>query len=317
MKDKIRLLIEEAGIDEGQAELALEAVQYDVEKAIRNIGSLLRDFVVVKGKVHDPDMHVFGNIRTQHVVRLHTVMSYNPAIYETELRLNWFNFEKQIFTHRLQDGALQQLSQGIEHVLYHCFAGDNAGRLYTALREAQNDFIIAEFVTRIHSHVGAVYGSSSGLADPGVHLGMSIEREELNVTQYKQLEDEAGQSPPPAFQQTSEDTMSGMLSLAVTLVEDIDGIPVKELVEGVVVQSLIMDERDIANYLGRLMGGKSGSSIIPLSSPITKITIEDSIATIYTKLAPQVYGIAAIPSITKVKALYHEREGWWKRIFPW
>jgi hypothetical protein len=89
LPDKIQLLMEEASCDRAEAELAMSLVGYDLEKAIRTIGTLLRHIVVVKGKFVEVHQNLHGlllliaDTRREHFIRARAVVSYNPALFET------------------------------------------------------------------------------------------------------------------------------------------------------------------------------------------------------------------------------------------
>src|ERR1041384_2732283 len=111
IQDKIHLLMEETGCDQGEAELAMTSAGYDLEKAIRTIGVLLRNIVVVKGKFLLPGKNLYGLIiliadtKRQSLFRIRAVVSYNPALYETPLETDWYDFEKGLYAFRLWEGA--------------------------------------------------------------------------------------------------------------------------------------------------------------------------------------------------------------------
>jgi hypothetical protein len=103
--DKIRLLMEEASCDRAEAELAMSLAGFDLEKAIRTIGTLLRHIVVVKGKFVDATQNLYGlliliaDTRRDQFIRVRAVVSYNPAL----LKRRWDNIGtslRRTFTRR-------------------------------------------------------------------------------------------------------------------------------------------------------------------------------------------------------------------------
>ena len=321
MKEKIRMLIEEANCDEGQAELALEAVQYDLEKAIRNIGALLRDFVVIKGKFYHPRFSMFGliiviaNIKLRQMVRLHTVVSYNPVIYETDLSMKWITFEKQLFAHRLQDGAVRHLSQEIEQSFGAFLTKTESSSLFTIFNEGNTAEIRRIFSEQLkkHFHHEKITETNGSVPDDII---ISFEREELSLTQFRHLEEDI-YAKKSSFPAGDEGHGFEPLYLTVSLTLSPGGVRVSDLIEGAVVQSIIIDERDIAQYLGKLMGGRSGNQFVPLPSSISQVKTGSSFVEVQTWLAPNIIGIARLPHNTMVKVIYYADKGWWQRIFPW
>jgi len=60
IQDKIALLMEETGCERGEAELALEMCGYQVEEAVKAIGRLLRNIVVLKAKFLHSEQSQYG-----------------------------------------------------------------------------------------------------------------------------------------------------------------------------------------------------------------------------------------------------------------
>ncbi len=60
MDEKILILMEETSCEQAEAELALELANYDLEKAIRTIRSILRNIIVIKGKFIIAENNLYG-----------------------------------------------------------------------------------------------------------------------------------------------------------------------------------------------------------------------------------------------------------------
>src|SRR5262245_43442307 len=122
--EKVRLVMEETGCDQSQAQVALELARFDVAKAIRAMGSLLRHINVLKGKSRVEGSSLYGlfllvaDVKSSFPMRLRCVFSHNPAVYETDLTAPWYDVERQIYGHRLAEGSQQHLSQELEHFCY-------------------------------------------------------------------------------------------------------------------------------------------------------------------------------------------------------
>ncbi len=68
------------------------------------------------------------------------------------------------------------------------------------------------------------------------------------------------------------------------------GILPHNLKKGDVVFAKIIDSRDIAQYLSKLLGGKQQDEIIPLTTVIEKIEKDGETFILYTKFGPGVFG---------------------------
>ncbi len=150
--DKIHLLMEETGCDQNQAEIAMALAGYDVEKAIRAIGALLRHIVALKGKFHFPGKNLYGlliviaDTKRERIARARAVASYNPALFETPLVLEWFEFEKSLYAARLGEGTLQQPSQDLERMLTDAL--ESRRDAFFAHVAAENEGPLADFLIK-------------------------------------------------------------------------------------------------------------------------------------------------------------------------
>ena len=299
MQENARLLMEETGCEQGEAELALELADNDLEKAIRTIGSLLRNIFALKGKFCFPSKNLYGlllivvSAKTQEILRLHTVISYNPALYENSPEMDWYALEKLIFSYRLDGGSLPDFTQGIEEKL----------RSYLLSRKEA-------FASCDPSELS---GLLTGFFSPD-KVVVSLRAEELNLAQFRRLP--GGETEPSAksIPQTRE---PGAVWLEVVVVEDKNGKEPKQLMEGEVVLSQIADTRDIAHYLAHLIGGRREGSMIPLPAVVKQVIAGDDECDVHVYYAPGIAGVARVQNGFRVKVLETKAQPWWKRIIPW
>lgn len=299
MDEKIHLLMEETGCEQGEAELALDLAEKDLEKAIKTIGSILRHIVALKGKFYFHSKNLYGlliiiiNTKTQEILRLSTVVSYNPALYENSPEMDWYAFEKLVFSYRLDEGSLPDFTQDIEqrlqsyllaqkHILVQCNSSEIAVLL--------NDFYAPEKVS------------------------ITLVAEELNLAQFRQLP-ENGASTNIKFVEHGTDP--GTVWLQVNLVEDKNGKEVKDLAEGDTILSQIIDTRDIAHYLAHLIGGKSDGSMVPLPAIVKKISVNNEESEVQVYYSPNIIGLSHLKNDMKVKMIETKSQPWWKKIIPW
>jgi len=298
MFEKVRLLMEETGCEQGEAELALELADNDLEKAIKTIGSLLRHIVALKGKLNFYEKSLYGllliviNTKSQEILRLHTVVTYNPGLYENSPEMDWYALEKMIFSYRLDAGSLPDFTQELEQKLTPYLLGKKD--TLVKCDPAEIKALLLEF-----------------LAPDKVNI--SLFAEELNLTEFRRL---------PSNETVNErskihDTEPGTVWLEVDLLEDADGKELNKLAEGETVLSRITDTRDIAHYLAHLIGGQKESEKIPLPAVIKKIAFGDNESEVQVHYAPGIIGIAKVKNDVKIKLLEPKEESWWKKIIPW
>ncbi len=298
MKEKIQILTEETGCDQKEAELALILSNNDLEKAITKIGLLLKFITAFKIKLLFPKENIYGlmhiavNMKTAEILRFSVVFSYNPAVYEISANMDWFSYEKAIFSARLDSGAMEGYTQSIEENL----------KLY--MEQA-----VKEIPSISHEEISTIIKS---FFYPTV-VNTEILTEELNLTQFKKLPDYNNKQNETSF--TGYDL--GFVKLEVEILEDIAGKPARKLSEGDTVLSLITDTRDIAHYLAHLIGGRKDGSMIPLPASVKKIVSKNDDFEIHLHYAPSITGLAKIKSDTALKVLETKGQPWWKKIMPW
>lgn len=297
-KDQIQLLMEETGCDQNEAELALSLSNNNLEKAITTIGFLLKYITAFKVKLLMPQENIYGlmhiavNIKTAEILRFSEVFSHNPAVYEISSDMDWFSFEKAIFSSRLDSGAMESYTQSIEENF----------KLYTQQAVKQIPSISSEeIITIIQSFFYPI------------EIHVEVVSEELNLTQFKKLPDFEINQNEANF--TRYDL--GFVKLNVEILEDLNGKPAATLAESDTVLSLITDERDIAHYLAHLIGGRKEGNMIPLPAMVKKIVSKNEETEVHLYYAPSITGLAKIKKTSKLKVLESKNQPWWKKIMPW
>jgi hypothetical protein len=302
--DKVHLLMEETGCDQGQAELALTSAGYDVEKAIRTIAQLLRHIVVVKCKFVLERKNLYGRLiwvgdaRRRASLRVRAVVSYNPSLYETPLDEDWYEFEKSVYACRLWEGALQQTTQTLENTLATVFGSNVQDAVFDALRDGDDAGLRSLF-----------RGTAADFfKDPS--LALSARHEVLNLDQFRRIrsKDEpavGGGDAPPAS------TGGETLALELSLLDDPDGTPADHLRPGDQVFVRVTDGRDLAQYLAKLLGGVDDRGGRPLAAPVEDIRRDGDRCRLQIRLSAGILGLAEVSADRRV-ALHHRApvDGW-------
>ena len=289
--------MEEINCEQGEAELALELAGNNLEQAIRTIESLLRNIVAIKGKFYCSETNLYGlffvifNSKTQQILRSGTVVSYNPTIFENSPDMDWYAYEKLVFSSRLDPGSIPDFTRDLEQKL-EAYLLENKQSLTNSSPENLTALMKNFFVQQKYE----------------LKLGI----EELNLAQFRQLPNSSRTTSPAAFDKNEPAT----LSLEIDLVEDLNGKQALSLDENDVVYSKITDSRDIAHYLAHLIGGQTEGSFIPV--PVRKIEPKEGGLEIQLQYAPGIVGVVKVDSKMRVKILDTKGQlPWWKRLLPW
>ncbi|MDR3196077.1 MAG: hypothetical protein LBT58_04815 [Endomicrobium sp.] len=297
-KEYFQLLMEETGCKRSEAELALSLSNNNFEKAIKAIGFILKFITTFKIKVLFPQKNIYGlihiaiNMKMSEIVRFSITFSRNPAIYEITTNMDWFSYEKAIFSARLNSGAMEIYTKEIEENL----------KVYIqkVLKEIIN--ISSEEIFSIIKNF--FYPSE---------VSIEIKNEELSLTQFKKL-------PDYNLNQNSISSPYynlGFIKLDVKILEDNNGKFVKKIAEGDTVLSIITDERDLTHYIAHLIGGIEDGNSCPLPAIVKKVTYKNNDFKIYLNYAPSIVGLAKIKGNIKIKVLESKHQFWWKKILPW
>lgn len=322
MTDPIRLVMEETGCDGSQAELALAAAGYNIPRAIRHIRDLLRDITVTKVRFMSEAQQAYGvlalivNTRHRTPVRLAAVVSQNPAVCEPGLDIPWTLFERQVYSSRIQEGAQQPLTHTVERRL-SARLEDASGTIYDFLKEGNS----AEIQAELRVLIGTVLQAAD--------LNLNLQLEQLNLTQLREMRESAPPAPiesaPPRAEET-ESTSSGsetrdasggdspppVIELEVELPPAPSGdagLPVRDLTQGDWVEAVLTDSRDIAQYLGRLLGGQPGATllgVVELAGPVA-----EGRRPIRLRFGPGIAGITQSPEDLAVRVARRVRRRSW------
>lgn len=298
MSEHIKLLMEETGCDRGEAELALELSGHDIEKAIKTIGSILKYIHAIKGKFYFPNKNLYGllliviNAKTEAILRLRSVISHNPFIYETSMKIDWFDFEKLVFSYRLEDGSLPDFTKEFEDNL-KIELSKQLQVLFSADAGKMSDIVKSQF--------------------PNDELNADFVKEELNLAQFRKLPDFDTASK---YEQENEFD-PGTVILDSEIIEEKSGKECSKLFQGDVVLSKITDSRDIAHYLAHLIGSSKDGELLPLAASVRKVKVNGTSSEVQISYGPNIVGIAKVNSNLRVKVLEEAEKSWWKKILKW
>lgn len=291
--EKLQVLMEETGCQYQQAELALSLCEFDLEKAIYRVKSMLNDIIVIKGKFIISDQNLYGifiiiiDKYNGNIIRIRSVVSYDPHIYETNIDEDWNEIEKKIYFFRLQEGVVQAIVYDIDKyfnmtintntdMILHFSEDNNLGKIV--------DLIFERFPYKEHSRL--------------------VRIEESNFTRFhheKFMDKYSGNksvNEPP----------DSKVFLQIELVEDRKGKRIGRLSKGDMVFAQIVDNRDIAKYLLNLLGTKENFFTVD-----NVIKVEDK-TEIHLFLGSNILGKVVMPSADRIKILEKSESKWWEKF---
>ncbi len=312
MKSKERIIVEEIGCDEEQAKLSLRESSDNLQKAIKSIASTFKFIGVIKGKFICEDINMYGlfivivNLRKEIIIRQAAVVTNNPAIYENDMGLTWHIFEKRLYALRLHEGSLHETTSKFEQNLNRQIRKNHKQIFFQLVREKK----AGELAELLKS------GISKSL--PGASNRLVLEIEELSLSQFRELSDKS----VSVTEKKNDNNNSGReLTLETELAEcndDGDFVEADKLKENDTVLVSITDNRDTAQYLSKLLGGRKRDSIIPLAATIQKVDCEGNNLTVDMRFGPGITGRALVNKKTRVRIVKsHFKNAVRRRIIIW
>ena len=294
INENIKLLMEETGCEEQEATAALELAGGNIEQAIINIGVMLKYITAYKVKINLKHDNIFGlvhiitNNKNLDLLRFSSIMSYNPIVYEQDCSIDWFSFEKAIYSYRLVDGAIEKYTKNIDTSLKD-FVSANL-KQHSILTVNDMKTVLEEF-----------------FFDNDVQI--EIVAQELTLRDFKKL---PNYFPDTHFEASgNEDTT---IDLETIILEDSEGKKIEDISVGDNVLAKIVDERDISHYLGHLIGAMKDNKMIPMMFSFQNIIKQEDHYDVYLKYADLIYGISKVEFGRTLKVLETKRVPWWKGL---
>lgn len=299
--------MKETGCDLDQAISALKIANGDFEKAIAIINTLLKYIVALKGKFMIEEQNIYGlfitiaNIKLEIFLRHTVVVGYTPLIYQSNLQLDWRNFERNLYALRLSEGVDKELTRRLQNNLEDGIKTREDDLFYGCLENRDlktTEDLLKNIIRNSFNPPEILSSAENRTALRPVKL--SLQLEELSVAQFTEITE-------PDLAQGSQKLPSRIgdaIILKISLQPDeINGISVNALKEGVEVAVRITDQRDIAQYLSRLLSSETRNN--PEEPfhfcPVGKIEEKDNGVIIYTRFGAKVMGITDPISNFRVK----------------
>ena len=300
MEEKIKLLMETAGCNRYEAELAYKSAGGDFVEALDFLNRVSARLAITRGKFMAAEKFIYGvfliiaDVRKKSILTASAVATKNPSVYETDVLRPWEDIEKTIYAARLGAGALPELSGILQE------------KILSAALESADLSPAAEAVE-------AMLSAALESADVSVTLDTT---EEPYKTPVVPVADEFGSSSAPR-------PRSGGVTLCVEpLTDEKDGARASTLSRGDVVWIRVNDEREIAQYLAERLGAAKGGRVFPLASEIVSVDKDkdNGAVALGFRFAENVAGLGRVDSSTMVKKAERSDSAgrlaeWWRKLF--
>ncbi len=266
-------MIEETGCNKEEAKHYLEESQGNITLALKNLLKNIRPIGVLKSRFKIDEVNIYGllffifNGRTRKMLRYAAVTGCNPIIYETDIRSQWFSFERRLYSQRLKDGSLREITQKIEQLLLLKIQEQNIDEFYNLW----NELNIGDISGMFRGQIGDVVRYDRGRE---YEISVETEWQKLNLRQFKYLTDTEKIDEEFKLHLDEEKTYRSLIVLKTDLVSSRKGNPstrVEKIESGDMVYTKITDKRDIGVYLAYLLGARKGDKLIPFSASVEDV----------------------------------------------
>lgn len=283
--EKIKALMDDTGCEESEAKTALEFMGGNFNKAIAFVGAMLKYITAYKAKIHIKNENIFGlihiitNNKNLDLLRFSSVMSYNPAIYEQDIKVDWFSFEKEIYSGRLLNGVIESYTKTIDTKLKDFVNANLRDNKILTAQDAKN--VIESF-----------------FEDRNVNV--EIVAQELTLREFRKLPDYFPEELPKEAAVTET---SSSIELEAVVFEDSAGKRIENIIAGDKVLAKITDTRDIAHYIGHLIGAKKEQAMIPMPAEVQSVEKKDNEFIVKLKYSDLIFGISHVEAGRTLKIL--------------
>jgi len=295
--EKIKALMDDTGCEEFEAKTALEIAGGNFNKAISCVGAMLKYITAYKAKIVLQDNNIFGlihiitNNKNLDLLRFSVVMTYNPIIYEQNIDVDWFSFEKKLYSYRLVEGVIEKDTKSIETNLKEYIIDNLKSNKIMSCKDMKS--------------VLETYFSENTLQ-------IEIVAEELTLRDFKKL---PNYFPDIVPKETTSSEYSSAIELEAFIFEDSLGKKIENLSVGDKVLAKIIDTRDIAHYIGHLIGAKKEENMIPIPTEVKSVEQIENEYIVYLKYSDLIFGIAHVGIGTTLKVLDTKDTAWQTRSF--
>jgi len=274
MEDKIRLLMETADCNQYEAELAYKSARGNFIEALDFLNKITPRLSITKCIFRTREF-LYGiflciyDVKQQSLLTATAVVSKNPVIYEYDIEKEWEDVGKFIYSCRLNEGALSDISNALQ---------EKITRIYDSLEMPFNDEnirpVLEEALKAKDVELKVVYGEEP----------------------YK-TESHVGE------EETAERPVTDRIILDVELLPDENGSRAGTLSKGDVVWVRIVDRREIGEYLSMQLGCLNEGKILPIAAQVSEVEKQDGKVVIECWFKGSIVGQTLVGSEEKVKVV--------------
>jgi len=309
----ITTLVQETGCDRTLAGMLLKFTGGDIDGAKRILKAVPKDIFVFKIKFVTQITSYYGAMlicydsKEKRIRRPAVVVTDEKDIGKIDIKNPWRDFENQLYEYAKIRKVDAIKIENIKRRLAEKEFIEKLEKIISPSRAINREALNALFLDELYTI----------FADTNIALKVDIEQIdvfELNrgIESIEELIEPEERSEAEKIKE-KQPFKRREYSLVVLKIEPVlspvSGRPIKELEFGDEIQVRITDERDIADYLAELLGGKVDSMRVPIHTKIIEVKpLEGGNVGVLTQFGPGILGMFKIQEDAKVLTKASETE---------
>ena len=311
----VKEIVQSTGCDSKLAVMLLDFTGGDTEGVKRIIRAVPKDIFVLKVKFITQVTGYYGALlfcydeKESVVKRMVCVVTDEKDIGTVDLSQPWPDFEAALYDYmRVKRVEGQKIEQIKENFLEKDFAARLSGvmRVGTPPKEEAVHNLLVDELYNIFSDTNIGVKFSVDMTD----VFELNKGQETGGAEGAETVDQKGTAEEGKNQRTRTKPDQSLIVLKVDpVLSPVKGTEIKGLEFGDNIQVRISDERDIADYLAMLLGGKVDSIRVPIYAKIVEVKeLEGGDVGVLVQFGPGIMGMFKVPSDVKVVSSQDEEE---------
>ena len=302
----VERLVDETGCDRVLASMLLKFTGNDIDGAKRIIDAVPKDIFAIKAKFITQITGYYGALffcydeKEKKIKRVMAIIGDDKEIGKIDLSQEWQRFEEKLYQYarekKVDAAKIEQLKklvnsrefvERLSEIIKVNRTVNNEALSNMLLDELYNIFADTNIALKFEIDMTDAFALNKSLNDTDFILG----DENKSGNEEGELEN----------QKVKRKNQSLVVLKVDPVLSPVRGIPIKDLEFGDEIQVRITDERDIADYLATLLGGKVDSIRIPIYTKIIEVKeLEGDNVGVIVQFGPGIMGMFKIPSDAKV-----------------
>ncbi|MFC1566797.1 hypothetical protein ACFL4A_03035 [bacterium] len=309
MDINVRTIMENIGCSQNQAKIALMACNNDLSKAVNSFIYLVNNIYVIKGKMIDTKtcgclFNIAVDIKERKIVRVNTVLTRRYDLVNINVKDSWYLFDKALINIKQNEDIENSNNIELNNLVWNLAQPDKMKRLCSHIKNRRNiDFNLqmrkylknSEFanVMKINITFEKVLLKEEIFCNENLQAQLNQDRRDKGINQ-KHIE----------------------MDVKLTEIgESKNKIKAKYLKANDTVMADVIDKRDVAKYITKLLGGLKKDKHVPLYAIVNNIEMSGEYLVVKLRFSPGITGTTKLKTNEKVILMNKKKNILGRKIF--